>query len=86
VKHKQNPLHKHQLNVIKKLKMDLSTEGIITMKADKNKTMVVMDRKQCMNKVHKFLKDNVISNIEQNPTTKFHKKNPKNDKIMYRTN
>ena len=43
------------------------------MKADKNKAMVLIDRKQGMDKVHKFLKDNSISTIKQDPTTKFHK-------------
>ena len=43
------------------------------MKADKNKAMVLIDRKQGMDKVHRFLKDNSISTIKQDPTTKFHK-------------
>ena len=43
------------------------------MKADKNKTMVLIDRKQCMDKVHKFPKDNDISTIKQDRTAKFHK-------------
>jgi len=63
-KHKQNPLHKHQKKVIDKLKKEVNTEDIIVMKADKNKTMVLIDRKQCMDKVHEFLKDNDISTIK----------------------
>jgi len=43
------------------------------LKADKNKAMVLIDRKQGMDKVHKFLKDNDVSTIKQDPTTKFHK-------------
>ena len=43
------------------------------MKADKNKAMVLIDRKQGMDKVHRFLKDNGISTIKQDPSTKFHK-------------
>ena len=43
------------------------------MKADKNKAMVLIDRKQGIDKVHKSLKDNGISTIKQDPTTKFHK-------------
>ena len=35
--------------------------------------MVLIDRKQGMDKVHKFLKDNDVSTIKQDPTTKFHK-------------
>jgi len=41
------------------------------MKADKNKAMVLIHRKQGMDKVHKFLKDNSISSIKQEPTTKY---------------
>jgi len=43
------------------------------MKADKNKAMVLIDRNQGTDKVHKFLKDNSISTIKQDPTIKFHK-------------
>jgi len=35
--------------------------------------MVLIDRKQGMDKVHKFLKDNSISTVKQDPSTKFHK-------------
>jgi len=49
------------------------TEEIIVMKADKNESMVLIDRKQGMDMVHKFLKDNDISTIKLDPTTKFHK-------------
>jgi len=71
--HKINPLYKHQKNVIDKIKKELNTEVIRVMKADKNKAMVLIDRKQGMDKVHKFLKDNSISTIKQDPTTKYHK-------------
>jgi len=43
------------------------------MKADKNKAMDLIDRKQSMDKVHKFLKDNIIPTNKQDPTPKFHK-------------
>jgi len=43
------------------------------MKADKNIDMFLMDRKQGMDKVHKFLKDNFISTIKEEHTSKFHK-------------
>jgi len=43
------------------------------MKVDKNKAMVLIDRKQGMDKVHKFLKDNSISTIKEDPNAKFHK-------------
>jgi len=51
--------------------MELNTEVIIVMNADKNKAMVLVDRKQGMYKVHKFLKDNCISSIKQDLTTKY---------------
>jgi len=72
-KHKQNPLHRHQQNVIRKLKMELSKEDIIIMKADKNKTMVLIDSNQCKEKVNTFLRDNNIPTITNDPTNKFHK-------------
>jgi len=43
------------------------------MKIDKNKAVVLIDRKQGMYKVHKFQKYNSIWIIKQEPTTKFHK-------------
>jgi len=43
------------------------------MKADKNKAMVLIDRKQGMDRVHKFQNYNTVWNIKQHPTTKFHK-------------
>jgi len=44
------------------------------MKADKNKAVVLIDRKQGMDKVHKFRKYNYISPIKQVSTTKFQNK------------
>jgi len=70
---KQNPLHRHQIKIIKKLKMELDRDGITIMSADKNKVMDLIDSKQCLNKVHNFLKDNNIASIQKDPTTKFHK-------------
>ena len=46
--------------------------------------MVSIDRKQSMNKVHKFLKDNGILTTKQDRTTKFHKKS-RNNKILHST-
>ena len=40
----------------RKLKKELNTEDIIVMKVDENKAMVLIDRKQGMDKVHKFQK------------------------------
>ena len=38
---------------------------------NKNKAKILIDRKQGTDKVHKFLKENGISTIKQDPTTKF---------------
>ena len=72
-KYKQNPLHRHQIKIIKKLKMEIVREGITIMSADKCKAMVLIDNKRCLNKVNNFLKDNNITSIQKDPTTKFHK-------------
>jgi len=70
-KHKKT----HYINTRKtsQIKKELNREDIIVMKVDKNKAMVLIDRKQGMDKVHKFQKENSISTIKPNPTTKFHK-------------
>ena len=52
------------------------------MKADKSKAIVLIDRKQGMDKVHKFLKDNGISTIKQDPTTKFHNRTTEKKKLL----
>jgi len=54
------------------------------MKADKNKAMVLIDRKQGMDKVHKFQEYNNISTIKHEPTSKF-QKNTENNKFFYTT-
>ena len=72
-KYKRNPLHRHQIKIIKKLKMEMNRDGIKIMNADKSKAMVLIDSKQCLNKVYNFLKDNNIASIQKDPTTKFHK-------------
>jgi len=50
------------------------------MKADINKAVVLIDKKQCMDKVHKFIKDNGVSNTKEDLIIKFHKKNPEKNK------
>jgi len=54
------------------------------MKADKNKAMVLIDRKQGMDNIHKFKKYINISTIKQEQTSKF-QKNTDNNKFLYIT-
>ena len=70
---KQNPLHKQQYKEIKLLRKELQHNNITIMKADKCKTLVLIDKEQCIEKVNNFLEDNNITKIPNDPTTPFQK-------------
>ena len=71
--HKQNPLHKQQYSEMKSLRNKLKQNNIVVMKADKSKTLVLIDKQQGIQKVEDFLETNNITKIQTDPTTSFQK-------------
>jgi len=66
---KQNPLHKQQYKEVKLLRSELEHNNIVIMKADKSKTLVLIHKEQCIEKVNNFLEDNNITKIQNDPTS-----------------
>ena len=54
---KQNPIHKMQYNILRKLKTEMDNENITVMKADKSKAMVVIDKDKQHEKINQFIQD-----------------------------
>jgi len=80
----EKPLHKHQKKVREKLKKELNTEDIIVMKADKNKAMVLVDRKQGLDRVHKFQKK-IIFQLSNRKLLLYSKTNSDNNIFLHTT-
>lgn len=70
---KQNPLHKWQQNIIRKLKEELANKNITVAKADKSKAVVIIDKTLLHEKVTHFLQDNNTQQLKADPTDKYQK-------------
>jgi hypothetical protein len=68
-----NTVHKRQSYVIKQIRTKLIQNILIITKADKGKTIVIMNKETYTRKVCDFLRDNQIIEIHKDPTEKYQK-------------
>jgi hypothetical protein len=66
-----NALHKRQLYIAKKIRTKLKQNNLIITKADKGKTVIIIDQNLYTQKVENFLNDNKFIQLTQDPTDKY---------------
>jgi hypothetical protein len=64
----QHQLHKRNQHTINQIKDILCRDELIVTKADKNKAIVVIKRETLDQKIHTFLQENDITQINKDPT------------------
>ena len=69
----ENGTQKRQLRVIKKLNQKLATQNAIITKADKGKTIVIINSEEYAEKIHTFLTTNNCRTLTRDPTDKCQK-------------
>jgi len=70
---KHNTLHKRQLYIINKLRKMLQNNNITIAKTDESKVRVIIDKNDLIEKVHNFLRENNIRQINKDPTDRYQK-------------
>jgi hypothetical protein len=68
-----NGLHKRQIYIAKQLRTKLIHNNLMVTKADKGKTVVIIDKNIYIKKVENFLTDNNFIQLTQDPTNKYQK-------------
>ena len=68
-----NTLHKRQKYVMRKIRNKLQQNNLIITKADKGKTIVIINKNTFIQKTEGFLKDNQFTQLQKDPTEKFQK-------------
>jgi hypothetical protein len=68
-----NTLHKRQNYVMRKIRNKLQQNNLIITKADKGKTIVIINKNTFIQKTEEFLKDNQFTQLQKDPTEKFQK-------------
>jgi hypothetical protein len=58
---------KHEYNLINKIKVKVNENTLVITKVDKGKTLVILEKEYCHNKVHTFLQDNECTKLNCSP-------------------
>ena len=70
---RRNVLHKRQQHNINQVKKLMKNNNLTTIKADKTKTIVIINKDQLEMKINEFIKDNNILLLNKDPTEKYQK-------------
>ena len=70
---RHNVLHKRQQHSINQIKKILNDNNLTTVKADKTKAIVIINKDKLKEKVNEFIKDNYMQLINKDPTEKYQK-------------
>jgi hypothetical protein len=72
-----NYVHKRKLHIAKQIRSKLLQHNLTTAKADKGKTIIIIDRDSFRNKVIDFLNKNNYEKLHKDPTDLYQKQTQK---------
>jgi hypothetical protein len=68
-----NVLHKRKMYIAKQIRNRLIQHNLTVAKADKGKTILIIDKNSYRHKVTEFLQDNHYIKLQKGPTDLYHK-------------
>ena len=71
--YRNNTAHKRNQYIINKIKTLLQQNNLSIVKADKSKTIVLIDKNSLEEKIKSFMQENKITQLTKDPTEKYHK-------------